>query len=122
MFYGIRSKSVEYTVIFDGLYNTKSECEYRTYLVKITNAQKVFLRFESRVSCTLQGRSIAFAILQKKRGGGRQTKKRLSYKVKLIKKGGGFLLCCYVPAKAVQMENVSKYWFANSETGIFVSR
>lgn len=96
MFYGIRSKSVEYTVIFDGLYNTKSECEYRTYLVKIMNAQKVFLRFESRVSCTLQGRSIVFA---KKRGASNQ--KKLSYKVKLIKKGGGSLLCCYVPAKAV---------------------
>ena len=78
MFYGIRSKSVEYTVIFDGLYNTKSECEYRTYLVKITNAQKVFLRFESRVSCTLQGRSIAFAILQKKkRGGGASNQKKI---------------------------------------------
>lgn len=59
--------------------------------------------------------------LQKKGRGARQTKKDY-HKVKLIKKGGGFLLCCYVPAKAVQMENVSKYWFANSETGIFVSR
>ena len=72
MFYGIRSKSVEYTVIFDGLYNTKSECEYRTYLVKILSAQKVFLRFESCVSCTLQGCSNVFA---KKRGGGVKPKK-----------------------------------------------
>lgn len=85
MFYGIRSKSVEYTVIFDGLYNTKSECEYRTYLVKIMNAQKVFLRFESRVSCTLQGRSIVFA---KKKGGGRQTKKDYHIKLNLSKKEG----------------------------------
>ena len=53
------------------------------------------LKKYSRVSCTLQGRSIVFA---QKRGGGRQTKKDYQ-----IKKEVGSLLCCYVSAKAVRM-------------------